>query len=130
MLANSEFLLLFNQAATDRAELAKLLHISDTQMGYITNAEAGHGGQSKLFPIRAAKAIVVPVILKVFPAELYAWVGIALHGTDKKGYSMPRRRTALLPSTSRSITTVSVHLLSLAAGISQTWKSKWGRERE
>ena len=43
MLANSEFLLLFNQAATDRAELAKLLHISDTQMGYITNAEAGHG---------------------------------------------------------------------------------------
>ena len=43
MFANSEFLLLFNQAATDRQELAKLLHISDTQMGYITNAEPGHG---------------------------------------------------------------------------------------
>lgn len=43
MLANSEFLLLFNQAPTDRAELGKLLHISDTQMGYITNAEPGHG---------------------------------------------------------------------------------------
>ena len=43
MLANSEFLLLFNQAATDRAELGRLLHISDTQMGYITNAEPGHG---------------------------------------------------------------------------------------
>ena len=43
MLANSEFLLLFNQAATDWAELGKLLHISDTQMGYITNAEPGHG---------------------------------------------------------------------------------------
>ena len=43
MLANSEFLLLFNQAATDRAELSRLLHISDTQMGYITNAEPGHG---------------------------------------------------------------------------------------
>ena len=43
MFANSEFLLLFNQAATDRAELAKLLHLSDTQMGYIENAEAGHG---------------------------------------------------------------------------------------
>ena len=43
MLANSEFLLLFNQAATDRAELGKLLHISDIQMGYITNAEPGHG---------------------------------------------------------------------------------------
>ena len=43
MFANSEFLLLFNQAATDRQELAKLLHISDTQMGYITNAQPGHG---------------------------------------------------------------------------------------
>ena len=43
MLANSEFLLLFNQAATDREELARLLHISDTQMGYITNAEPGQG---------------------------------------------------------------------------------------
>ena len=37
------YLLLFNQAATDRAELAQLLHLSDTQMGYIENAEAGHG---------------------------------------------------------------------------------------
>ena len=43
MLANSEFLLLFNQAATDRAELGKLLRLSDTQMGYVTNVEAGHG---------------------------------------------------------------------------------------
>ena len=43
MFANSEFLVLFNQAATDRAELAKLLNISENQMGYVTNAEAGHG---------------------------------------------------------------------------------------
>jgi len=43
MFANSEFLLLFNQAATDRAELAKLLRLSDTQTRYIENAEAGHG---------------------------------------------------------------------------------------
>lgn len=43
MFANSEFLVLLNQAATDRAELAKLLNISATQMSYITNAEAGHG---------------------------------------------------------------------------------------
>lgn len=43
MLANSEFLMLFNQAATDRKELAKLLSISPTQMSYITNADAGHG---------------------------------------------------------------------------------------
>jgi len=43
MLANSEFLLMLNQSPTDRAELAKLLKISDTQMGYITNADAGRG---------------------------------------------------------------------------------------
>ena len=43
MLANSEFLLLFNQAATDRAELGRLLRLSDTQMSYVPNAEAGHG---------------------------------------------------------------------------------------
>ena len=43
MLANSEFLVLLNQSATDREELAKLLNISDTQLGYITNVPAGCG---------------------------------------------------------------------------------------
>lgn len=43
MLANSEFIIMLNQASTDRIELAKLLNISDLQMSYITNAEAGHG---------------------------------------------------------------------------------------
>lgn len=43
MLANSEFLIMLNQSATDRTELAKLLNISDTQLGYITNVPAGCG---------------------------------------------------------------------------------------
>ena len=43
MFANSEFLMLFNQAATDRFELAKLLRISDSQLSYITDVEPGHG---------------------------------------------------------------------------------------
>ena len=43
MLANSEFLVMLNQAATDRDELAKLLNISDTQLSYITNVAAGCG---------------------------------------------------------------------------------------
>ena len=43
MLANSEFIVMLNQASTDRMELAKLLSISDTQMGYITNVGAGQG---------------------------------------------------------------------------------------
>ena len=43
MLSNSEFVMMLNQAEPDRRELAKLLDISDAQMNYITNAEAGHG---------------------------------------------------------------------------------------
>ena len=43
MLANSEFLILLNQATTDRDELAALLNISDNQLSYITNVGAGHG---------------------------------------------------------------------------------------
>lgn len=43
MLANSEFLVMLNQASTDRLELAKLLNISDLQLSYITNVDVGHG---------------------------------------------------------------------------------------
>lgn len=43
MLANSEFLVMLNQASTDRVELAKLLNISDNQLSYITNVESGRG---------------------------------------------------------------------------------------
>ncbi len=34
---------MLNQAASDRKELAKLLNISDEQMSYITNSDAGCG---------------------------------------------------------------------------------------
>ena len=43
MLANSELIIMLNQASTDRIELAKLLNISDLQMNYITNVGAGEG---------------------------------------------------------------------------------------
>ena len=43
MLANSELVVMLNQAATDRAELADLMSISDLQMSYISGVEAGHG---------------------------------------------------------------------------------------
>ncbi len=43
MLANSEFIVMLNQASTDRVELAKLLNISDLQMSYITNVGPGEG---------------------------------------------------------------------------------------
>lgn len=43
MLANSEFIVMLNQASTDRFELAKLLNISEQQLQYITDVGAGHG---------------------------------------------------------------------------------------
>ncbi|MEI3060522.1 MAG: DUF87 domain-containing protein [Oscillospiraceae bacterium] len=43
MLSNSEFIIMLNQAASDREKLAKLLHISAEQMSYVTNADAGCG---------------------------------------------------------------------------------------
>ena len=43
MLGNSEFIIMLNQAYSDRLELAKLLNISDTQLSYITNVGAGEG---------------------------------------------------------------------------------------
>ena len=43
MLSNSEYVVMLNQAASDRQKLAKLLNISGEQMSYITNADAGCG---------------------------------------------------------------------------------------
>lgn len=43
MLSNSEFIVMLNQAASDRDELAKLLNISNEQLSYITNSDAGCG---------------------------------------------------------------------------------------
>ena len=43
MLANSEYLVMLNQAPTDRTELARLLSISDNQLSYITNVGFGRG---------------------------------------------------------------------------------------
>lgn len=43
MLSNSQFIMMLNQAASDRKELAELLNISDTQLGYVKNSAAGQG---------------------------------------------------------------------------------------
>lgn len=43
MLSNSEFIVMLNQATQDRKKLAELLNISDEQLSYITNSDAGCG---------------------------------------------------------------------------------------
>ncbi len=43
MISNCEFIQMLNQAPLDRAQLAELLNISDTQLSFITNASPGEG---------------------------------------------------------------------------------------
>ena len=43
MISNCEYIQMLNQAPLDRAQLAELLNISPTQLGFITNASPGHG---------------------------------------------------------------------------------------
>ena len=43
MFSNSEFLIMLNQASADRMDLARLFNISEAQMGYITDTQAGRG---------------------------------------------------------------------------------------
>ncbi len=64
MLANSEFVIMLNQAATDRIKLAELLNISETQLSYITNVEAGRG----LMKVGSA---LVPFVYKFPHSKLY-----------------------------------------------------------
>lgn len=55
MLANSEFLMLLNQAPTDRNELSRLLHLSEQQLSYVTNSGEGEG-------VLVASGNVVPFV--------------------------------------------------------------------
>lgn len=43
MLANSESIVMLNQASTNRRELVELLNISDMQHSYITIVDVGNG---------------------------------------------------------------------------------------
>jgi len=43
MLSNTDFVMMLNQATSDRVELAALLNISNQQLSYVTNSQAGQG---------------------------------------------------------------------------------------
>lgn len=66
MLSNTDFVMMLNQATSDRVELATLLNISTQQLSYVTNAQAGQG-------LLFAGSSIIPFIDK-FPTdtELYA----------------------------------------------------------
>ena len=43
MLSNSQFIILMNQAASDRKQLEDILQLSQAQLNYVTNSDCGYG---------------------------------------------------------------------------------------
>ena len=76
MLSNSEFIVMLNQAYQDRERLAELLNISEEQLSYITNAQAGCG------LIRYGQSIV-PFINK-FPKNTKLYQLMTTKPSDRK----------------------------------------------
>lgn len=64
MLSNSEFIVMLNQSANDREELADLFNISKEQLVFITNSQAGSG------LIKYGKSLI-PFVNKMPPGLLY-----------------------------------------------------------
>jgi hypothetical protein len=80
MLANSEYLVMLNQAPTDRAKLAELLHISDNQLSYITNVGFGKGllkcGNSIVpFIDNSSKQTKLYALMSTHPGEIQEILG-------------------------------------------------------
>lgn len=65
MLSNSEFIVMLNQSASDREDLANVLKISEEQMRFITNSQAGCG-------LIKYGSSLVPFINKMPKGLLYA----------------------------------------------------------
>lgn len=43
MLSNTDFIMMLNQATSDRIQLAKILNISDNLLSFVTNSDSGQG---------------------------------------------------------------------------------------
>ena len=74
MLSNSEFIVMLNQAASDREKLARLLNISPEQISYITNADPGcglikYGGSLVPFVNRFPKDTELYTLMTTKPGE-------------------------------------------------------------
>ena len=65
MISNSDFIMMLNQSSENLKELAKMLHISETQMGFVTGADAGSG-------LLFAEKVIVPFVDR-FPEESYLY---------------------------------------------------------
>lgn len=65
MISNSDFIMMLNQSSEDLKILAGMLNISETQMGYVTGADAGSG-------LLFAEKVIVPFVDR-FPETSYLY---------------------------------------------------------
>jgi hypothetical protein len=65
MISNSDFIMMLNQSHEDLKILAAMLNISETQMGYVTGADAGSG-------LLFAEKVIVPFVDR-FPEDSYLY---------------------------------------------------------
>jgi type IV secretory pathway VirB4 component len=65
MIGNSDFIMMLNQNSEDLKLLAGMLNISETQMGFVTGADAGSG-------LLFAEKVVVPFVDR-FPSDSYLY---------------------------------------------------------
>lgn len=65
MIANSDFIMMLNQSNEDLKILSSMLNISETQMGFVTGADAGSG-------LLFAEKVIVPFVDR-FPTDSYLY---------------------------------------------------------
>ena len=65
MISNSDFIMMLNQSSENLKQLAKMLNISETQMGFVTGADAGGG-------LLFAEKVIVPFVDR-FPEDSYLY---------------------------------------------------------
>lgn len=65
MISNSDFIMMLNQSSQNLMRLAEMLNISETQMGFVTGADAGSG-------LLFAEKVIVPFVDR-FPEESYLY---------------------------------------------------------
>lgn len=94
MISNSDFIMMLNQSSENLKILAKMLNISETQMGYVTGADAGSG-------LLFAEKVIVPFIDR-FPEESYLYKLMSTRFGEDKSRAEIEREISDIMSTSRA----------------------------
>lgn len=94
MISNSDFIMMLNQSSENLKQLAKMLNISETQMGFVTGADAGSG-------LLFAEKVIVPFIDR-FPEESYLYKLMSTKFDEEKSKEEIEREIASIMSEHRT----------------------------